>query len=193
MSALSTMLPLGLHSRSVAFCVLLWCLPGAAFSQNLPDYFPGPSTEGRDPPLSYRLEDVEIGLMRSGCFGTCPSYQVVISGDGQVTYVGRRFVRVEGEQHDAIDKKDVLRLLQSAYDRYFFDMRDSYTGKVFVDEREGTITAGAMRITDVPSQYVWIKLGDYQRVVHRDIGGPTGLLELIDLIDEVSGARRWVE
>jgi hypothetical protein len=34
---------------------------------------------------------VLISLSRTACFGFCPDYTVTISGDGQVTYVGRNF------------------------------------------------------------------------------------------------------
>jgi hypothetical protein len=42
------------------------------------------------PPVEYALADIEIGLERTVCFGTCPSYTLQIFGDGRVIYEGRQ-------------------------------------------------------------------------------------------------------
>ncbi len=47
---------------------------------------------------------VKITLLRSGCFGTCPSYQVEVHGDGTVLYEGYGYVAVEGQHRDSIPR-----------------------------------------------------------------------------------------
>jgi hypothetical protein len=43
------------------------------------------------------LSSVEFSLKRTACFGSCPSYELRITGDGVVTYSGQGWVAVEGK------------------------------------------------------------------------------------------------
>src|SRR4051794_9989346 len=73
---------------------------------------------------------VEITLTRTVCFGFCPAYTVVITGDGQVTYTGRNFVNVVGEQHATISPEAVQGLLRR-FDAIHFDaLNDAYRAPV---------------------------------------------------------------
>jgi hypothetical protein len=144
-------------------------------------------------PASYPLSDVEIVLSRSGCFGTCPAYEVKVFGDGRVIYQGQDFVQVKGEQQAVIDKSEVLRLLERIYQVYFFDMKDYYDSRPSVFERDGEVQTGGLRMTDVPHQSVTVRLGTYVKTVNHSVGGPPDLRQLFDFIDEVAGTKRWIE
>ena len=76
------------------------------------------------------MSNVRITLERGVCFGACPDYAVTITGDGQVTYHGRRFVRVTGEQHATASHADVAHLVSMLEGARFFELRDSYRGQV---------------------------------------------------------------
>jgi hypothetical protein len=163
-------------------------------AQDSPATDPGAALpQGGEPPASYRLADVEITLARNACFGTCPVYEVRIFGDGRVVYDGKRFVRVEGEQQSAIDKAEVLRLLERIYASYFFDMNDMYEGRPYVSEADGVVGVDSLRVSDVPAHRMSVRLGTYEKTVIHLIGGPPGLTELFDLIDEIAGTKRWIE
>jgi hypothetical protein len=54
---------------------------------------------------------IMITLQRTVCFGFCPAYTVRITGEGEVTYIGERFVNAVGERHATIPRADVERLL----------------------------------------------------------------------------------
>jgi Domain of unknown function (DUF6438) len=55
-------------------------------------------------PLQAVPDDFVIGLERTSCFGECPVYSVTIDAKGNVTYDGKKLVRVEGHQNDRIPR-----------------------------------------------------------------------------------------
>lgn len=123
---------------------------------------------------------VSISLQRTVCFGFCPAYTVTISGDGQVTYNGERFVNVQGEQSAQIPAADVQRLLER-FDAIGFDnLRDEYRAHV----------------TDLPTTTITLtRNGRTKRVV--DYGGmgagmPESVRQLQDEIDRTANTARWV-
>ncbi|MGH6952357.1 MAG: DUF6438 domain-containing protein, partial [Vitreimonas sp.] len=65
-------------------------------------------------------EPVEITLRRTVCYGFCPAYTVAITGEGEVRYVGERFVNVVGPANATIPREDVARLL-ARFDEIGFD------------------------------------------------------------------------
>jgi Domain of unknown function (DUF6438) len=124
--------------------------------------------------------DATITLTRGVCFGFCPDYTVTINGEGAVTYTGRRFVNVTGEQHATIERAQVQALL-AEFDRVnFMSLQDSYRANV----------------TDLPTYRVSLtRNGQTKTVV--DYGGlsagmPEGVRHLQDEIDRVANTGRWV-
>lgn len=130
---------------------------------------PGPSDAG----------PVEITLSRTACYGFCPDYTVTITGEGQVTYVGRRFVNVTGEQRATISREEVAGLI-ARFDAIGFDgLRDAY--------RAG--------VTDMPTYTVsLLRNGRRKTVVDYaglNAGMPQAVRDLQDEIDRVAGTGRW--
>lgn len=145
-----------------------------------------------EPPSSYPLSEVEISLRRTGCFGTCPVYEVTIHGDGRVVYKGERFVAVEGEQEGNVEQEQVVALLQELYRNYFFDLRDSYRSQPVLVVKDGEVIVDGAGITDLPSRILRVRIGDYEKTVTNYFGGPPGLDALFRRVDEVAGTGRWV-
>jgi hypothetical protein len=71
-------------------------------------------------------DDFVITLARSTCFGECPAYSVAIDAKGDVTYEGKRFVRVEGRQTDRIPVSRVAALAATVNRISFFQLDESY-------------------------------------------------------------------
>jgi hypothetical protein len=123
---------------------------------------------------------VEITLTRTVCFGFCPAYTVSITGDGQVTYTGRSFVNVVGEQHATIAPEAVRGLLRRFDAVHFEALNDAYRANV----------------TDLPTMTVSLTRNGHRKVV-VDYGGlsagmPEAVRDLQAEIDRVAGTSRWV-
>lgn len=123
---------------------------------------------------------VRITLERSVCFGFCPDYTVSITGGGEVSYEGRRFVNVAGHQTATIPAADVERLL-ARFDAVGFNrLRDEYRAHV----------------TDLPTYTITLERnGVTKRVL--DYGGigagmPEAVRDLQDEIDRTANTGRWV-
>lgn len=121
-----------------------------------------------------------ITLTRTVCFGFCPAYTVTIASDGQVTYVGRRFVNVIGEQRASISPEAVQGLLRRFDAAHFESLNDAYRANV----------------TDLPT-YTIVLERDGRRKTVVDYGGlgagmPQVVHDLQDEIDRVAGTARWV-
>lgn len=121
-----------------------------------------------------------ITLTRSMCFGFCPAYRVTITEDGQVTYVGQRFVNVVGERHATIPRADVERLLGRFEDVRFDQLRDEYRAEV----------------TDLPTYTITLERNGRSKTV-LDYGGlsagmPRAVRDLQDEIDRVANTGQWV-
>ncbi|MFZ2028691.1 MAG: DUF6438 domain-containing protein [Vitreimonas sp.] len=121
-----------------------------------------------------------ITLTRTVCFGFCPAYTVVISGDGQVTYTGRNFVNVTGEQHATISPEAVQGLLRRFDAAHFESLNDAYRSNV----------------SDLPTYTIVLERNGRSKTVvdyaGLSAGMPQAVRELQDEIDRVAGTARWV-
>lgn len=59
-----------------------------------PAYPPTTSGAGATFPTPAEPAGFSMQLSRSGCYGTCPSYSVVIHGDGKVEFHGKHYVAI---------------------------------------------------------------------------------------------------
>lgn len=123
---------------------------------------------------------VTITLTRSVCFGFCPAYRVTIAADGQVVYVGERFVNVVGERRAIIPREEVQRLVRRFDEIGFDQLRDSYRAQV----------------TDLPTYTVTLERNGRRKTV-TDYGGlsagmPQAVRDLQDEIDRVANTGPWV-
>jgi len=59
-----------------------------------------------------QLDEVEIGLERTACYGWCPAYRLKLSGDGTMTYTGISYVKTRAEHTAALDREKLLPLLE---------------------------------------------------------------------------------
>ena len=67
------------------------------------------------PPIKFK----SITLERTGCFGNCPIYKVDITEDGNVFYMGERFVEEEGIHSWEIDS-EAIELLNDSIKNFGF-------------------------------------------------------------------------
>lgn len=124
--------------------------------------------------------DTQITLIRAPCLFQCPYYQLVISGDGEVTYTGYSYVKVTGEQHATIPRADVQHLLQLFDQAHFFTLKHAYRAD----------------ITDMPTFVVRLRQNgremEVQDYMGEQVGMPHDVAVIENEIDRVAGAARWV-
>lgn len=126
-------------------------------------------------------KSVRVTLSRSTCFGTCPSYQVEIHGDGTVMYEGKEYVAVRGRHSAKVSHEDVVELVRAFRDADYFSLDDKYVwGVTDMPTFETSITIG----TDTK------KVTDY---VGLQAGMPASAEALEDDIDRVADTARWVK
>lgn len=133
-------------------------------------------------PSVRHAESARITLEKTGCEGSCPSYEVEIDGDGTVTYDGRMFVTVAGRHHDRISREAVTALIEQFRRADFFSMRDAYRPRI--------------TIYDLPSATTSIAIDGHVKSVFDydgdEYGMPAVVHELYRQIDRVAGTEKWL-
>lgn len=123
---------------------------------------------------------VRIGLSRSGCFGTCPSYSVEIAGDGSVTYDGRSFVTFTGHHRGFTPPRSVIDLVRQFEKADFYSLADKFVSPV----------------TDNPTYTLNISIDGLRKQVVDYVGLQSGMplsvSKLEGEVDRIAGSERWI-
>jgi hypothetical protein len=133
------------------------------------------------PASAAALQDVQITLARTACFGFCPVYELTIHGDGTVNYTGTGFVATRGQQTGHISTAQVQELLA------FFD-------KVGYTALNAEYTA--YQITDLPYAQTSLTVAGQTHAVNHyqgDHSAPEKLRLLEDKIDEIVNSAQWIK
>lgn len=121
-----------------------------------------------------------VTLTRGVCFGFCPDYTVTVTSDGEVTYVGRRFVNEVGERHATIPAAEARRLIARFDEIGFNDLRDEYRG----------------RVTDLPTYTLTLERNGHRKTVldyaGTSAGMPQSVRALQQEVDRVANTAQWV-
>jgi len=163
-----------------------WTQDGANISVTLHDYVnllpPERWADVRVPfPEPWDLRGASIRLRRTGCFGTCPDYELSIAGDGTVRFSGHSFVLIPGD-HVAHIKADAVRELVREFEKAdFFSALDAYTASV-TDNPTQTLTLSVAGHTKTVTDYVG-----------TEVGLPLAIRSLETETDEVAGTARWIK
>ncbi|SNT27751.1 hypothetical protein SAMN05421770_106267 [Granulicella rosea] len=159
--------------RRISFGLLLVCASVAAWARGRRFLVPFPSVS--------EPSQVRITLARGGCFGTCPSYEVTISGDGTIHYRGEAFVLVTGDHTAHIDPKTVALLLDSFRKAHFFGANNVYR----------------YNATDLPTYRMTVVVGSRKKSVvdywGEKAGMPREIIDLEDLIDKAANTALWIK
>ena len=65
-------------------------------------------------------------IERTSCFGSCPIYKVTVMDNGELIFVGKRFVERIGTYTTLLTEDDLKALRQMAEDVSYFKMQDTY-------------------------------------------------------------------
>jgi hypothetical protein len=145
---------------------------------------------GRTPtpyePVAAASQPPVVTLERTPCFGTCPVYQVAISGSGAVRFVGKQHVTQLGEATAEIPAARVDSLLRELEAGGYFGFADAYT----MDS-----PACGRYATDSPTVITSVTAAGRSKTIRHDYGcdaAPQELGRLERVIDEVAGTSRWI-
>jgi hypothetical protein len=126
------------------------------------------------------LDSVRITLERTGCFGSCPSYAVEISGNGAMTYHGGAYVLVDGDHRAALAPEDVRCLVDAFRAADFWSLSHEYRAP----------------ITDHPTYSLTLSIGGKSKTVVDYVGKAVGMPEAVTglehAVDQLSGDERWI-
>ena len=166
----------------------------------MPEDYHGPAD--RSFPAANQAEDIRIRLIRGGCaspYGTCPAYELEITGDGQVLYVGRRDVVREGEHSWSIPPERVAELVEVFRRAIYFKLRGHYAIASFhmstqvtsirIGEQEKFVfnygaTAELNTTVISPEQLAQVPWGEQM--------APAAVVEVEDAIDRIAGVEPYV-
>jgi hypothetical protein len=118
----------------------------------------------------------EIGLERTGCFGTCPAYTFVIANNGKCRYEGGKFAKLEGKKTGRVSVIEFHRLAELLLRIQYFSLQDEYTAM----------------ITDLPSVYTTAVLNGKRKTIDDYAGlGPAELWAVEQLLDGILTRVKW--
>jgi hypothetical protein len=123
---------------------------------------------------------LRMTLSRTGCFGSCPQYDLVVHGSGAVEYTGEMYVKYCGEWRGTIALSSVHELVGEFRAADYFTLYPEYTW-------------GA---TDLPTFTTSISFDNVHKKVTdyggQEVGMPESVHHLENTIDRLAGPGQWV-
>ena len=117
-----------------------------------------------------------LKIKRTGCFGTCPIYEMTLFEDGSAKYYGRRFVEVTGEAQYSFEKSRIEELFLRAARLDFKSLQPVYDNPM---------------ISDMES--IFIEYNGVPIKVRYKVDVPKALLELISDMHGCAKDAQWVK
>lgn len=135
------------------------------------------------PRLPQDLKNLNFELVRSGCFGRCPTYSIQIAGNGMITYEGKSFVEVKGQREGHVSAIALRRLTAQFLSAGFLELRSSY-GDCGGDGQRNTISI------EWPGMQKTVEECGAALYLNKV---PPKLIELEQAIERTSNSRQWVQ
>jgi hypothetical protein len=126
----------------------------------------------------------KVTMERTTCYGTCPAYRVTVNADGTVHYEGTDYVRQKGRQTGRISPEAFQKIVKKLEEIHFFQLNDQYNSQ--------EINGSSTFVTDQPTTITSVTSGGRTKKIENYFGGPKGLYELEQLIDELAQSYKWV-
>ena len=132
-------------------------------------------------PQVHNWNSVKITLSRTGCFGSCPSYELEVHGDGTVFFEGRANVAINGPHRGSVSRDAVLQMVEAFRAADYFSLKDKYMWAV---------TDSATYTTSISVDGKTKQVVDYVGV---QVGMPESVSKLEESIDRLAGVERWTK
>jgi Domain of unknown function (DUF6438) len=126
-------------------------------------------------------KSVRVSLLRVGCFGSCPAYGLVVSGDGSVSFNGRAYVVATGQRFGSISREQLAELVSLIRHADFYTLENNYG------------SCG----TDAPDVFLSVEIEGWRKDVWDCLGEwygmPRSVRKVEEAIDRLSGAEAWIK
>ena len=130
-----------------------------------------------------------VKMSRSGCFGSCPVYNLIIQPDGKVDFEGIKFTKVVGKSENKLDSDKLKLLIAEINKSDFISFEEFYQNGKNCPEFW----------TDAPNVVLSINLEHIKKTVRHNHGCekkgkifPQELYNLENKIDEIAETKRWI-
>jgi hypothetical protein len=155
--------------------------------------------------------ELSLSMIRNGCYGRCPIYDLSIQSDGKVLFEGRFWTEIKGKATDKITEEQFEQLISEIEKANFFSLKNNYN----YDSNNCPTIA-----TDFPSVKLHIKLDGKEKTINHYLGCweekreeklqnnsneirvsdedlsklifPQQLYKLENKIDEIVGTKEWI-
>ncbi len=122
-------------------------------------------------------DTVVVGLERTACFGSCPSYKFSISENGYAYYKGMAFVENEGEYSSKVSQDILSSILEAAEKTHYYNMKEFYWEP----------------ITDVPTTYSTIVNNGVRHNRLNQSEAPQDLIDFELFLDDIIEEVNWTK
>lgn len=116
-------------------------------------------------------------IQRTSCFGKCPMYKATFFDNGEVTYVGKRFVENVGTYTTLISVEDLESIRTMAEEVDYFGMEDAYPTPV----------------ADFPKCLTSFHLNGKDKNILNGENAPHGLISFERHLDGLLKERDWTK
>jgi hypothetical protein len=122
-----------------------------------------------------KFENSRIGMKKTECYGTCPVYEITISGSGKALYEGKKHVKKTGKFEKQLSPKETLKLFCAFEASNFTDFRQEYTDEV----------------TDLPTTFLSFTHRGFSKTIKDYYNAPIELKKLEKMVEEVADSEGW--
>jgi hypothetical protein len=144
--------------------------------------------------------NLRVKLERTGCFGNCPSYSVVIDGSGRVDWIGHQNVMATGRRQGSVTRGE-LEELSRHVDRARFFERDEYGELPQKPECQtigGTTTcafsASVSICSDTSHAIISVLRGTRRHKIDNDHCNDRPELDALEnYIDQIANTEAWID
>ena len=119
---------------------------------------------------------IEIGIERTGCFGSCPAYTFFVKSNGEFHYHGGNYAKRSGDFTGTVPEWAFNNLAQFIRDADYMELETNYRTS----------------ITDNPTTYTMVVVNGKKKVISNYANaGPTKLWAIENLIDDLMSKAEW--
>ncbi len=118
-----------------------------------------------------------LQIKKTACMGTCPVFNMEISGDGMVQYQGKVHVALIGSYSKQLPAEKMIALVEVMKSSKFWDYEALYD---------------KANVTDLPMSLLSCTLEDRSHTVKSRAGGPAELEFLIQTLLRIVGQEGFV-